>query len=169
MESNYPSIFIKIPGEPVAKGRPRFRIFSKGKKIRASAYTPEKTVAFEKLVRGEVKLVMDQLHLKPLIGLVQVEIKAYWEWPKSKHRKTKPLPECLHNSKPDPDNILKSVLDGMNGTVYGDDKQVAIVRLEKWRARQGDVARTEITITSLDKEWQLPEENNVTEDNQRIA
>lgn len=44
---------------------------------------------------------------------------------------------CQHNinrpdKKPDIDNILKIVLDGLNGVAYADDKQVIEVRCRKF-------------------------------------
>ena len=42
-----------------------------------------------------------------------------------------------HVCRPDVDNLLKSVLDGLNGIVYNDDSQ--IVRIEADKAYEGVV------------------------------
>lgn len=154
---SYPAIKFIVPGKPIAKGRPRLRVFktAEGKFKGASTYTPEKTVRFESIVRDKAEAVMEKYGLKPLQGLVKVHIKAYWEWPKSKFKKKDPLPEAYFTSKPDGDNILKSCCDAINSICYLDDQQIVIATVEKWRAKQGDPARSEIIIWSLDNEWQI--------------
>lgn len=63
----------------------------------------------------------------PIDSYVSVMINAYFSIPKS-YMKGKRL-ACKHNinrpaKKPDVDNILKAVLDALNGVAYKDDKQV---------------------------------------------
>ena len=66
---------------------------------------------------------------------VGITVDAYFQIPKS-YTKGKRL-ACEHNinrpdKKPDIDNILKIVLDGLNGVAYADDKQVIEVRCRKF-------------------------------------
>lgn len=66
---------------------------------------------------------------------VTVAVDAYFKIPKS-YTKGKRL-ACEHNinrpdKKPDIDNVLKVVLDALNGVAYEDDKQVVEVRCRKW-------------------------------------
>jgi len=113
-------INITIPGQPVAKGRPR--VTSKG-----FSYTPEKTKGYENLVKmcwRESGLA--SLGNKPL----SVEIQLYFSVPKTK------LPKyskhgLKHIVKPDLDNCAKTILDALNGLAYDDDSQVVKLIIEK--------------------------------------
>ena len=50
-------------------------------------------------------------------------------WPRAK--KAEALAGKLPPGKPDIDNILKVVLDGLNGIAYEDDKQVTMTQCKK--------------------------------------
>lgn len=113
-----------IPGEPVGKGRPRF---SGAKNGRVHTYTPDKTAMYEKLVRQRWKesggRSFGEKH-------VAVDIYAYFPIPKSYSKKR--VAEITENNekptkKPDCDNIIKIILDALNGIAYEDDKQVVSV------------------------------------------
>lgn len=72
---------------------------------------------------------------------VRIVVDAYFKIPKS-YTKGKRL-ACRHNirrpdKKPDIDNILKAVLDGLNEAAFVDDKQVVSVACHKYYAAQGD-------------------------------
>lgn len=112
-------IDIVIYGKPVSKGRPRF---GKAKNGNMVAYTPFKTRKYEQEVKTLFQLAM---YSKPMLeGAVKVTITAYF---KSK-KKT-----GWHTSRPDLDNIVKAILDSMNGIVVEDDSAVAqIVALKKY-------------------------------------
>lgn len=106
-------IRFEIPGKPVPKARPRV--------VNGHAFTPEKTKDFEKLVATQYRAAGGTVHGGP----VAVTIAAWYQMPKSwpKYRKAeqKGLP---HTSKPDMDNVIKSILDGLNGVAWEDDAQV---------------------------------------------
>lgn len=51
--------------------------------------------------------------------------------------------------KPDIDNIVKIILDGLNKFAYTDDKQVAVLMASKHYAKDGDQPRVEISITEV--------------------
>lgn len=51
-------------------------------------------------------------------------------WPRAK--KAEALAGKLPPGKPDIDNILKVVLDGLNGIAYEDDKQVVLTQCKKF-------------------------------------
>lgn len=66
---------------------------------------------------------------------------AYFQIPKS-YTKGKRL-ACQHNinrpaKKPDIDNVLKAVMDALNGAAYVDDKQVVSVTCRKYYAADGE-------------------------------
>ena len=75
-----------IPGEPQGKARPRATRTKRG----VRTYTPDKTVAYEELVR----LKFSELHQPPLEGEVSVRITAYYAIPQSAAKKRKALMEC---------------------------------------------------------------------------
>ena len=108
-----------VDGKPQGKQRPRFSRISK------TVYTPNKTAKYEKQI---AKAYTDSGgKCIPADGYVSVTVCAFFPIPKS-YTKGKRL-ACKHNvnrpdKKPDIDNIIKAVLDGLNGVAYEDDKQV---------------------------------------------
>lgn len=116
-----------VEGDPQGKARPRFSQKS------GTVYTPAKTVRYERLIR---KAFLDAGgNAIPSDCYVGITVDAYFQIPKS-YTKGKRL-TCEHNinrpdKKPDIDNILKIVLDGLNGVAYADDKQVIEVRCRKF-------------------------------------
>lgn len=113
-----------IPGEPVGKQRPKASFQQK------RIYTPEKTINYESFVKhcyyGNPHFCERQ---------VAVDIKAYMPIPSSasKKKQQQMLEEIIRPSKkPDLDNVVKSILDGLNGVAYTDDKQVIRITAEKY-------------------------------------
>ena len=103
-----------IRGRPVTKGRPRL-----GR--RRKAFTPAKTVAYEKLVGEEwTASNPDEPAMEGPLGMrisvhsegVQVEL---WELDRSYR------PKYVTG---DIDNYAKAISDGLNTFAYGDDKQI---------------------------------------------
>ncbi|WP_305177894.1 RusA family crossover junction endodeoxyribonuclease [Faecalibaculum rodentium] len=126
-----------IPGEPCAKGRPRF--------IRATGQvmTPEKTSRYEQLVQlSYMQHVGQEVTLH---GPVKAHIRAYFSIPKSiSQRKREQMisGDLKPLKKPDADNIAKIVLDALNGMAYQDDKEVAALLVEKHWAEKPMVCVT---------------------------
>ena len=110
-----------VRGDPVGKARHRRR---KG----GGHYTPKKTASYETLVSSEAALAM--LGQAPATGPIAVEIDAVFALPKSTPKKHQVLGYC--QKKPDIDNIAKSILDGLQPKVMGDDKQVALLSIAKF-------------------------------------
>lgn len=112
-------VTFEVPGTPVAKGRPRFT--STGR-----SYTPEKTVAYENLV----KLSYAQAGLPKLNGAIHATIVACFPIPKSTSKKQADLMrngQVWHTKRPDGDNIAKAILDALNGIAFDDDSQVSTI------------------------------------------
>jgi Holliday junction resolvase RusA-like endonuclease len=126
-----------IPGEPVAKGRPRF--VRAGKFVRT--YTPDKSARFEQLVKLEAQNAGVEL----IEGPVSIHVIAKWPM-KGQPRKKNPRPGEWKTTRPDLDNLLKAVLDGLNGVAFADDAQVVRAVVEKHHASQGQAAQTIIEI-----------------------
>ena len=120
-------IIFEIPGPPIGKARPRsgkFGVF----------YTPKKTKNYEALVKMMASQEMNKQNLNPLDCPLFVTIKAYYTIPESWSKKKKALAESgnlLPTVKPDLDNVEKSILDGCQGIVFIDDKQVVEVLKRK--------------------------------------
>ena len=113
-----------VPGEPQGKARARVGKFG--------AYTPEKTVNYENLVKlcyleqSKDNKISD----KPL----EVQIIANYSIPKSASKKKKEsmlLGDIRPTKKPDIDNIAKVILDSLNKIAYQDDTQVVYMVLAK--------------------------------------
>jgi len=130
-------IEFKIPGVPVGKARPRMS-------RSGHVYTPQKTKDAEALVQFYA-----QTHCPPVTGPVTLRMVFGMPIPKSytKKQRTSIDAGILHPCKtPDIDNLIKLILDGLNGIAYVDDKQVIEISAVKYYA---DVPGTTVLIT----EW----------------
>lgn len=127
-----------IPGEPRGKGRPRF---GRSRSGFAVAYTDAKTASYENLV----KLAARQAGAQPIEGPLDVYLCAFFTVPQSwsKKRRLDALTGREGPGKFDLDNILKAVLDGLNGIAFHDDKQIVTIQAAK---RFSDVARCEVSV-----------------------
>ena len=123
----------EILGKPVAKARPRIT-------RQGFAYTPQKTVNYENLVRYTFQSEFP--NHKPLEGYIEASITAIFDIPSSySKKKTKELLETHnnYNHKPDCDNLAKIILDSLNGIAYKDDSQVTILHINKEYGEQAKV------------------------------
>jgi len=119
---------ITIPGEPVAKGRPR--VVRRGNHTRA--ITPPKTVAFESMV---ALVASEAWQGEPIAADVPVAvvIDAYFKRPKRLRRAKDPSGAIPHTKRPDGDNVAKAVLDGLDKAgIWHDDSQVTNLTIRKW-------------------------------------
>lgn len=123
----------EIPGKPFAKQRPRMT-------KRGHAFTPAATVSFERTV-GQYAM---NAGAKPLEGPVKLTVIAIFEPAKSWSQKKRDayLWEP-HTQRPDLDNCLKAILDGLNRIAFADDGQVCAFECRKmW----GDSAKTIVEV-----------------------
>ena len=117
--TQWPKVVFEVKGEIVGKGRPRFTTQGGF----AKAYTPKRTKDYEELVLDSFRLTGAEKSLKA----IRLKLYVYKKIAKSTSKKlTKQLvdQEYLCTTKPDIDNIVKVVLDALNGVAYGDDIQV---------------------------------------------
>lgn len=125
-----------IPGKPFAKQRPRAT-------RQGRVYTPKETVSFERTI-GQIAL---PYFPEPLTGPVRVRIWATFEPPKSwSKKKTAEHINRPHTQRPDLDNCMKAVLDGLNRIAFADDGQVAEIETRKY---WGPAARTVVTVEAI--------------------
>jgi Holliday junction resolvase RusA-like endonuclease len=132
---------LTIPGEPVAKARPR--VMSTG-----HTYTPAKTKNYETLVK---ELYWSQYHDQDMLtGSIRVRVDAYFQIPKStsKRKRESMVKGTIRPTKrPDGDNILKTITDALNGIAYVDDSAVVSAQVEKWWA---DQPRVEVELEEFE-------------------
>lgn len=118
--TQWPKVKFQVIGEIVGKGRPRFTTQGGF----AKAYTPKRTKDYEELIGSCFRLTGAQKSDKAL----RVKIFVYKKIPKSSTKKMVQalVDKCyLCTVKPDIDNVVKVVLDALNGVAYDDDIQVA--------------------------------------------
>jgi Holliday junction resolvase RusA-like endonuclease len=134
------SIMFTIYGHPVAKGRPRFS--TRGKF--PVAYTPEKTKTYESEVGMMAKAAMGAS--KVLDGALEAFIYVTFPVPPSYSKKR--TEACLndtekHTKRPDLDNVIKAVIDGMDKIVFNNDSQITSIHSTKV---YGEVAKVEVMV-----------------------
>lgn len=115
-------VHIQIFTKPIPKARPRFNMKS------GRTYTPRTTQDFESHISNEARKVFD----KPFEGAV--EMRLIFNFVKAKsNRKT------LHTQRPDIDNLIKGVMDGLNKIAFVDDCQVVYLVCSKKFAEKESV------------------------------
>lgn len=124
-----------VPGNPVGKARPRF--------VRGRTYTPQKTVEYEQIVAASAHDAMPE----PFTGPIRIEVYAWFEIPPSlSAKKRSERLATRHMQKPDLDNIVKTIKDGLNGIAYADDAQVSeIAAVKFW----GTTGKCEVVVREL--------------------
>ncbi|MBN8968960.1 MAG: RusA family crossover junction endodeoxyribonuclease [Rhizobiales bacterium] len=117
-------VTIIVPGKPHGKGRPRFN--------GNHAYTPAETRNYERSIGY---MARSEMRGKTMIeGPVQLDLRAVFQIPKRwpPMKKAQAITGAIRPlCKPDTDNIVKALLDGMNGIVFRDDMQVVQVNATK--------------------------------------
>ena len=116
-----------VIGNPVPKARPRVTKYG-------HAYTPKKTVDYEKLVRESYISKYGDLQFEKGV-MLDLRVIAYFEIPKSKSKKEKKLMEqhiLRPTKKPDGDNVLKAIEDAISGIAYYDDAQIVDCQIRKY-------------------------------------
>lgn len=130
-------IEFKYMGEPIGKGRPR--VTARGGKF-AHAYTPKRTKDFEDAIRFE--FMASNCEKMPVYDKdipLQAEMVFAFGVPKSYTKKKRDAclnGETMKTTKPDTDNIVKSVLDALTEAAFVDDSQIVKVTAEKIYAEE---------------------------------
>ena len=116
-------------GEPVAQARPRV--------TRYGAYDLPKCKTYKEQVALTAKVAMRGL--LPSQGPIACHIHVYRGIPKSWGRAKREAAQSgklLPTSRPDADNYLKGIMDGLKGVAWLDDSQVVRVVCEKAYSEQ---------------------------------
>ena len=117
-------LFIKTV--PIPKGRPRF--------YGGHAVTPEKTRKYEKLIRDSWE------HGIVEADSLMIDMEFTMPIPQSlSKKKQSELVAMPHTKKPDLDNLVKAVLDALNGVAYMDDSRISNINASKEYGREPSV------------------------------
>ena len=130
------SITFTVPGNPKAKGRPRFA--RRGNFVKT--YTDAKTASYEDQIRFYALQAMGSA--EPLESAVSVFIYIRCPIPASYSKKRSKA--CIEQEerptkKPDWDNCAKIICDAMNGVVIKDDSQIVDAYVTKKYAMDAGV------------------------------
>lgn len=130
-------ISFTVPGQPVPKARARV---TKG----GHAFTPAKTKAYSDLVGVLCRVASS--HTGPLDGPVALSVNFTLKAPAKM-----PRDRSLPTTKLDIDNLIKAIMDGMNGIAWHDDAQVVSISATKAYGEPGayvSVAPIKIAVMS---------------------
>ena len=114
---------IFFPFEPKPKGRPRF---TRG----GHAYTPKKTHDYEKELKEYYYQFADDFYR----CAIQIRLTFNMPIPKSTTKRDRRLISegvFKFTKKPDVDNLVKAVLDALNGVAFEDDSLITKIVAEK--------------------------------------
>lgn len=126
-------IFFRVNHTPVSQ--PRQRIAVRGG--RAINYTPAEhpVNVFKDAIRTAYCSQETKEPLSVLTGPVSLHLTILLPRTKAKTWKTRPMPrEWRHTGRKDFDNILKAVVDSLNGLAWLDDRQVVDCHIWKLMA-----------------------------------
>lgn len=133
-----------IPGAPIGKGRPRATTM--GGHVRL--YTPKRTADWE---RSSALIMRNAWMSAPRTELCKASIVAVFPRPKRLLRKKDPEERLWHSSKPDIDNVCKSVLDSLvMAGVIRDDTQVVFLNARSVYASKVEGPCVEVRLSSID-------------------
>lgn len=147
-----------VMGEPMSKQRPRVTTI----KGYARAYTPKDTLNYENKV-----LMSYQEKLKELCGedlkvlfpqgtFVKLKLEAWFPLTKGDYGKNglnkkgrEKLDYMYCDKHKDLDNIIKIVLDALNGIAFADDKQIVVI--ESFKAYSSALPYVSVTLEEIKK------------------
>lgn len=137
-----------VDGEPVSQPRQKFVAqysASKGKHVPvARGDNTHAIVGYKLAVRLTAAVVIPTGWVKT----TPMRLIATFVFRRPAAMKAGPrFPHCV---RPDTDNLLKAVADGMTGMVFADDKQVFAMAGEKWYAATGERPHTEIEVSYIE-------------------
>jgi len=132
----------EIPGEPIPKKRPRF--CSTGMRVRTYDIQKDQT----QNIRKHIMLQMGKERIiSRLQGPIMVFMYFFLPIPSSwSLKRSNEVEGTPHRGKPDLDNLIKMYSDAMNGLIYADDSQIAIITSTKIYSK---IPKTIIHISAL--------------------
>lgn len=135
--------FVIIPGQPVAKGRPRFS-------RDGHVHVHETSMRWEQSAAVQLRAAIGApMYDQPL----RLEVTAYFQRPSRLCRKKDSPNRVHHTAKPDADNILKNCCDALvKAGVVRDDSVINRTVLTKYYAAKGAPAETVMMLDSWEDE-----------------
>ena len=114
---------LEIEEKAIGKGRPRFTKWG-------GTYTPDRTRNYETMIGLKFK---EKYKLEPSEKPIKALLTFIFEPPKSlsKKKREELLLFKYYTKKPDIDNTIKAIFDGLNGIVYKDDSQICDLQTQK--------------------------------------
>lgn len=129
-----------VPCLPVAQPRPKATtINGKARMYAAKASHPIH------VFKQSVKHAWHSAGAEKLEGPLSAVIEFIFERP-AKVPKKLGTGRIIKAKKPDADNLIKGVLDALNGLAYHDDGQIAIVLMKKYHAAEGETPGVTVQI-----------------------
>jgi Holliday junction resolvase RusA-like endonuclease len=149
-------ISFTVPAIPVAQPRQRHRVIQSAGKTYAMNYTPKRDPVNE--FKATVRMAWQSAFRALGDGVfywgndtpMRLHVVAIFPRPKSKTRKRGDNPRLLKTSKPDWDNVGKSVSDALSGLAWNDDSQVVDARVVKWVAAADEQPHVDVTIEAME-------------------
>ena len=132
---------IMIPGEPIAKGRPRV--------TSTHTYTPKKTKDAQRHIVKHIKEKCANRKDWPFeyANPIYLEMYFYHKRPQRLLRKKDTSLTIPKETKPDLDNLVKLIKDALNDSGYwADDKHNTTILADKMYVAKGEEPRTDIFI-----------------------
>jgi Holliday junction resolvase RusA-like endonuclease len=133
-----------VPAVPVAQPRQRVAVIAG----HARTYTPAAHPVNAFKVAAQQALA--DVHAgPPLDGPMILSVLFVLPRPKSKTTKRGPNVRYPHTGKPDLDNLLKSLMDGLSGLAWLDDKQVSVFHATKVVASGDERPHVDVIIKPI--------------------
>ena len=121
---------------------------------RHGTYTPKRTRDYEARVRKAYEAAGGKL----MDGRLAMHVHAVFPTPKSWPKKR--LHELAqmgfwHTNKPDIDNVVKAVLDGLHGAAYEDDScVVSLTAVKRYTKNKNELPGVLVMIAQIEEEMQ---------------
>ncbi|WP_279526887.1 RusA family crossover junction endodeoxyribonuclease [Paludibacterium purpuratum] len=132
-----------MPGAPIGKARPRVSTVAG----HARMYTPAKTASYEGMVALAAQRAM--AGRAPITGPADVRLTMLLPIPTSWSKKKQAAAlagQVYPTKKPDADNVVKAIFDGINGVVWVDDVQACDIAVRK---RYAETPGVQVVVTEI--------------------
>lgn len=130
-------MILTIYGKPQPKERPKV--------YNGHGITPIRTRQYEAMLRSEWQKAGGELFEEPVSVSVQFYLPTPTSWSKAKKERAE-RGIVRPTVRPDIDNLVKIILDGLNGVAFKDDKQVIELMAVKFYSAE---PRTVIRVNEI--------------------
>lgn len=115
-------VILKIVDRPIALARPRINMFAINRHGKGGhgplVYTPKRSTNWQKLVKDAARELVKEPFVYPVTLVVTFWLKSFKKLSK-------------YSLRPDIDNYLKNVMDGLDGAAFEDDAFVTEIHARK--------------------------------------